>query len=67
MYEFSAHASRCSECHETIRKDGPCLVSRNKKGRIKKKVCSQECRETFDDKFWQGLVYAREERRKRRS
>ena len=67
MYEFSAHAARCSECGARIPKGGPCLVSRNKESRVKKKVCSQECRETFDDKFWGGLVHAKEERRKRRS
>ena len=73
MYEFSVHAARCSECGTRILKGGPCLISRRLKregpgyGKVMKKVCSQECRETFDDKFWQGLVYAREERRKRRS
>lgn len=66
VYEFSACASRCSECGARIPKDGPCLVSRRLTrklpgiGKVVKKVCSQECRETFDDKLWQALANERE-------
>lgn len=58
-YEYSARPSLCSECGARIRKGGPCLIARDGKGRTRKKVCSQECREAFDDKFWQGLVNTR--------
>ena len=58
VYEFSACASRCSECGVKIPKGGPCLVSRKLARRspavakVMKKVCSQECREEFDNRIW---------------
>ncbi|MCP4201889.1 MAG: hypothetical protein GY769_08145 [bacterium] len=55
-YEFSGGATRCSECKTPIRKGGPCLVAKDKKGRVRKKVCSQECRAEFEDRIWQEIV-----------
>ena len=43
----------CSECLKTIPAHTVSLVSW-RHGRVVKRVCSEACRETFDDRFWQG-------------
>ena len=59
-YEFSRYSTRCSECHRQIARGSPCLVSRDAAGGVRKKVCSQECREDFDAALWEGLERKRE-------
>ena len=44
--------SVCSECLKTIPAHSYALVS-HRSGRVVKRVCSDACRETFDDRFWQ--------------
>lgn len=62
-YEFSKHSSRCLECGRLIVRGGPCLVSRDVAGRVRKRVCSQECREDFDADLWDAIAKKREWRR----
>ena len=45
-------SSLCSECLKTIPAHSYALVS-HRQGRVVKRVCSEGCRETFDDRFWQ--------------
>ena len=44
--------SLCSECLKKIPAHSDALVS-HRQGRVVKRVCSEGCRETFDDRFWQ--------------
>ena len=48
----SGKSSQCSECLKTIPAHSYALVS-HRQGRVVKRVCSEGCRETFDDRFWQ--------------
>ena len=45
-------ASWCSECQKEIPAQSLALVS-YRHGRVVKRVCSEACRETFDDRYWQ--------------
>ena len=51
-YDKSSH---CSECLKKITAGTIALVS-YRHGRVVKRICSDECRETFDDRFWQELA-----------
>ena len=53
--------SRCSECGKKIPAHTIALVS-TRFGRVVKRVCSDECREMFDDWYWQERADARENR-----
>ena len=44
--------SLCSECLKTIPAHSYALVS-SRNGRVVKRVCSDACRQVFDDRFWQ--------------
>ena len=48
----SGKSSQCSECRKEIPAHSYALVS-SRHGRVVKRVCSDGCRETFDDRFWQ--------------
>ena len=43
---------RCSECGKHIAK-GENVLESVRFGKVQKRVCSEECRLEFDDKFWQ--------------
>ena len=48
----------CSECGKRMPIGFTSLVSiRN--GKVAKRVCSEECRLTFDNNFWQGVARKR--------
>lgn len=53
----------CSECGRKILPGEKSLVSL-KGGKVKKRVCSEECRQTFDDAIWQAFADENEKRRK---
>jgi len=44
---------RCSECNKTIKK-GDMILESVRFGKVKKRVCSEQCRLGFDDRYWQG-------------
>ena len=49
---------RCGECGQKFPAGFTWLVSiRN--GRIQKRVCGEECRLEFDNRYWQGVAAAR--------
>ena len=48
----SGKSSLCSECLKEIPSHSYALVS-YRHGRVVKRVCSDGCREAFDDRFWQ--------------
>ena len=48
----SGKTNWCSECFKEIPAHGLALVA-HRHGRVVKRVCSDGCRETFDDRFWQ--------------
>lgn len=48
----------CSECHIKIPKGQIALVSM-RYGRVQKRVCSEACRQTFDDRYWQDRAHER--------
>ena len=50
--QIRSHSETCWECHRPRPPGHEWLVS-IQGGRIFKWVCSEECRETFDDRFWQ--------------
>ena len=52
-------SSNCSECLKKIPAGTIALVS-YRHGRVVKRVCSEECRQTFDDRFWQECADDRE-------
>ena len=45
-------SSTCSECLKKIPAHSYVLTA-FRGGRVVKRVCSDECRETFNDRFWQ--------------
>jgi len=50
-----AYTVRCSECGKKIAASIAVLVS-IKDGKVKKRVCGEDCRLTFDDHFWRGVA-----------
>ena len=54
---------RCSECGKDIPAGGDMLAS-VKKGKVKKVVCSEECRLEFDARVWQEFADLNEKKRK---
>ena len=60
----SGKSSQCSECLKTIPAHTIALVS-HLSGRVFKRVCSDACRETFDDRFWQERVDDRQAKAQR--
>ena len=59
----SGTSSRCSECLKEIPAHSYALVS-SRHGRVVKRVCSDGCRETFDDRFWKERADDRQAGRK---
>ncbi len=57
--ESSPRYCRCSECNKKIPKGERRLVSQ-RGGVVKKIVCSEDCRLTFDDRIWQEFADKRE-------
>lgn len=47
---------RCSECGKKIMPSEESLVS-IKRGKVTKRVCSEECRREFDAAFWESIAY----------
>ena len=60
--EISEFKYYCSECHKAILRGDKCLVSR-RYGKVQKRICSEECRLTFDDRFWRVRAMKSEWRR----
>lgn len=58
-WRTSPDARRCSECGSLIVKGQQELVS-IKRGKVKKRICSEACRQTFDDRIWQEIANSRE-------
>ena len=56
-------SSRCSECLKKIPAHSYALTA-FRHGRVVKRVCSDRCRETFDDRFWQECADDRQAGRK---
>ena len=52
---------RCSECGKKIPAGSMSLIG-IRRGRVVKRVCSEECRKNFDDSYWQGRADWRERR-----
>lgn len=57
--EITVYKCFCSECHKVIFKGSKALVSR-RNGKVQKRICSEECRLTFDDRFWRIRARKRE-------
>src|SRR3990167_8004347 len=47
----------CHECQLYFPKGHTILASKDSRGIVRKKVCSDDCRLTFDDRFWQETIY----------
>jgi len=56
----AAKRTKCSECGRNIAEGLPEMVS-IRKGKVQKRVCSNECRLEFDNRYWQDR--ARERKR----
>ena len=56
---------RCSECGAVVYKGQTALES-IRGGKVKKRVCSEACRQTFDDNYWQARANEREQHGSRR-
>jgi hypothetical protein len=52
---------RCSECGEWIQ-EGQNVLASIKNNKVRKVVCSEDCRLEFDYKFWSERADEREER-----
>lgn len=48
----------CSECGTRFPPGTTMLVSVHN-GKVKKRVCSEKCRESFDDKLWRAIARVR--------
>jgi hypothetical protein len=46
---------RCSECGKVITAGQPVLVSQ-KNGKVRKRICGEECRLNFDARVWQQIA-----------
>jgi len=57
------HVIRCSECGRKIAAGETALAS-IREGKVKKIVCSEDCRQEFDARFWAEA--ARKNARRRR-
>lgn len=55
----SQFAKKCSECGVTYPAGFEWLVSA-RHGKVMKRVCSEKCRQDFDDRFWQARADQRE-------
>lgn len=51
VVQTAPFSCRCSECSKEIDKGEECLVS-IRRGRVQKRVCSEDCRLEFDSRFW---------------
>jgi predicted nucleic acid-binding Zn ribbon protein len=60
---FARQHRRCSECSKVILK-GESYLASIKDGKVKKTVCSEECRLEFDARFWQNAAKRNTARRK---
>jgi hypothetical protein len=49
--EAAPSARKCSECERRFPVGHVWLVAR-KFGRVQKRVCSEDCRQTFDYRYW---------------
>ena len=58
VVEKVSRTSKCGECRKTIRVGSDSLVSK-RYGKVQKRVYSEECRLTFDDRYWQGQANER--------
>ncbi len=45
----------CSECRRKIL-PGEISLCSMRRGKVMKRVCSEECRLSFDDSFWQSVA-----------
>jgi hypothetical protein len=52
---------RCSECGKKITAGQPVLVSK-KGGKVRKRICGEECRLTFDARVWEDFARRRDTR-----
>lgn len=52
-------ATKCSECGKHINAGESEMVS-IRKGKVQKRVCSEECRLEFDNQFWQEVARQRQ-------
>ena len=52
-------ATRYCDCHRKVKK-GEQILASIRNGKVYKYVCSEDCRLEFDNRFWQGVVRARE-------
>ena len=56
--QTSSRTTICSECLRKIPAGVEALVS-IKKGKVRKRVCSEDCRLTFDANFWYAVARER--------
>lgn len=62
--EIATRRLRCSECRKVIDNGDQCLVS-IKDGKVRKRVCGENCRLEFDARFWQAAARRNAAGRKR--
>jgi len=59
VIEPAPYTFRCGECHRKIAKGQPCQTS-HRFGKVQKRLCErEECRQAFDDAYWQGRARER--------
>lgn len=54
--------TKCSECGRPIVKGTECLAS-IRDGKVRKRVCSEDCRLEFDARIWQTIAAKNTKRR----
>jgi hypothetical protein len=55
VWIVNPYTRRCGECHKKVEK-GERIMASIKGGKVKKYVCSEDCRLEFDNEFWQGVI-----------
>lgn len=56
--QVAKHGFACGECGGRIH-PGMTYLASIKDGKVRKKVCGEDCRLTFDDRFWQAKAARR--------
>ena len=59
IVRMAARRTKCSECGRNIAEGFPEMVS-IRKGKVQKRVCSNECRLEFDNRYWQELAASKD-------
>lgn len=56
------YSARCQPCGKLMKK-GETVLASIREGKVRKRVCSEDCAKTFDLEFWEGVADYNETKR----